>query len=36
MHAYGARASLKELQKEFGFTFERIVANAKKLTGKAR
>jgi transketolase len=34
MHTFGASAPLKELQKRFGFTPERIVAVAKALTGR--
>jgi transketolase len=36
MHTFGASAPLKELQKRFGFTPEKIVATAKEMLGKAR
>jgi hypothetical protein len=36
MHASGLPTPLKESQKRFGFTSERIVASAKELPGKAR
>ena len=36
MRTFGASAPLKELQKKFGFTPERIVSTAKEMLGKAR
>ena len=34
MRTFGASAPLKELQKKFGFTAERVVEEAKKQLGK--
>jgi len=34
MHTFGASAPLKELQKEFGFEPDRVVAMAKDILGK--
>jgi transketolase len=36
MHTFGASAPLKELQKKFGFTPERIVTAARGLTARVR
>ena len=36
MHTFGASAPLKELQKKFGFTPERIISTAKEILWKAR
>jgi transketolase len=36
METFGASAPLKELQKKFGFTPERVVAVAKELVAKPR
>ena len=36
MKTFGASAPLKELQKKFGFTVERVVAAAKEQVAKAR
>jgi transketolase len=36
MATFGASAPLKELQKKFGFTTERVIAAAKEQVGRAR
>jgi transketolase len=36
METFGASAPLKELQKRFGFTPEKVVASAKQQIAKAR